>query len=333
MDKFRGTASARALSEVIARSARRQGFVVDVQPMSDGGEGFREVFEGATTVVSVPGPLGETVQAHVTLSPSSLGLLGVIEVAEAVGRDYLTSPSSNEALAASSAGVGHLILAASALGAERILLGCGGSATSDGGLGCYQVLRDAGGLAVPLVAATDVLSRFFDARRFAEQKGVGEEDLGVVDQRLRDARALYLKEQDVDVQLADRSGAVGGIAGALFALGGVLTSGFDAVALAVGLSERLARASLVVTGEGRLDEGSLEGKVVSGVAGLVDSVTPVLVVCGDVVPEARHAFELEYPNANVVSLVERYGVEVAMGDTLNCVEATVSLEVARFMTE
>ena len=331
MDKFRGTASARALSDVVARAADRQGCASDVQPMSDGGEGFREVFDGVTTVVNVLGPLGEVVQAGVTLRHTLTGLVGVVEVAEAVGRDYLRSPSSVEALAASSAGVGQLILVASQLGAERLLIGCGGSATSDGGLGCYQVLRDAGGLPVPVVAATDVRSRFLDARNFAEQKGVSAADLGAVDQRLIEARAMYLKEQGVDVELVDRSGAAGGIAGALAALGGVLTSGFDAVADAVGLQERIARSSLVVTGEGRFDLGSLEGKVITSVAGLIDQATSMLVVCGEVVPGALDAFERHYPNAKVVSLVERFGVNAAMSETLDCVDEVVTSEVLDFL--
>ena len=217
------------------------------------------------------------------------------------------------------------------MGAERLLIGCGGSATSDGGLGCYQVLRDAGGLPVPVVAATDVRSRFLDARNFAEQKGVSAADLHVVDLRLNEARALYVKEQGVDVELLDRSGAAGGIAGALAALGGVLTSGFDAVADAVGLRERIARSSLVVTGEGRFDLGSLEGKVIIGIAGLTDHAARLLVVCGEVVLEALDAFERHYPNAKVVSLSDRYGVSAAMSETLNCVDEVVTSEVLDFL--
>ncbi|HEY5103580.1 MAG TPA: glycerate kinase [Acidimicrobiales bacterium] len=331
MDKFRGTASARALSDVVARAVDRQGCASDAQPMSDGGEGFREVFDGVTTIVNVAGPLGDVVQAGVTLRHTLTGVVGFIEVAEAAGRDYVRSPSSDEALATSSVGVGQLILAASQLGAERIVIGCGGSATSDGGLGCYQVLRDAGGLPVPVVAATDVRSRFLDARNFAEQKGVSAADLHVVDLRLNEARALYVKEQGVDVELLDRSGAAGGIAGALAALGGVLTSGFDAVADAVGLRERIARSSLVVTGEGRFDLGSLEGKVIIGIAGLTDHAARLLVVCGEVVLEALDAFERHYPNAKVVSLSDRYGVSAAMSETLNCVDEVVTSEVLDFL--
>ncbi|HEY5265351.1 MAG TPA: glycerate kinase [Acidimicrobiales bacterium] len=331
MDKFRGTASARALSDIVARSANRQGCESDVQPMSDGGEGFREVFDGATSAVSVPGPLGEVVQAQVTLRRTPSGLVGVIEVAEAVGRDYLTSPSGDDALAASSAGVGHLILAASQLGAQSILVGCGGSATSDGGLGCYQVLRDAGGLPVPVIAATDVRSSFLGARRFAVQKGVRSDDLGVIERRLRDARALYIAEQGVDVELLDRSGAAGGIAGALAALGSLLTSGFDAVAHAVDLEDRIHRSTLVVTGEGRFDLGSLEGKVITGIAGLVDDSRRLLVVCGEVVPEALEAFARNFPQAKVVSLVERFGAEAAMNETLNCVDEVVTTQVPDYL--
>jgi len=138
MDKFRGTASARQLSEVVARAALVQECNSDVQPMSDGGEGFRDAFEGDVLTVQVPGPLGEPVQSTITLCQAASGLAAVVEVAEVVGRHLLDSPTRSEALAASSAGVGHLILASAGYGARSVLIGCGGSATSDGGLGCYR---------------------------------------------------------------------------------------------------------------------------------------------------------------------------------------------------
>jgi glycerate kinase len=326
MDKFRGTASARDLCNAVVRALQANNFVADLQPMSDGGEGFRDAFAGEEVVVEVPGPLGAPVDARITLDDSSSGRRAVLEIAEVVGRDQLVSPTRREALDASSAGVGHLIVNAVELGATSILIGCGGSATSDGGLGCYRVLRAAGGLVVPVSVATDVTARFSGLLRYAEQKGVHPDDLVELEQRLMDMRALYLKEQGVDVELLERSGASGGIPAALAALGASLTNGFEVVASSVNLLERIEQSSLIITGEGRLDAGSLEGKVTSGVASMVGEGAALLVVCGSVEREAALAFQFHFPNARIVSLVELFGEERAMADALACVEIVVAEE-------
>jgi len=327
MDKFRGTASARELSETVALVALALGCTADRQPMSDGGEGFRDVFDGEVWVEAVPGPLGESVEARITMVSSSDQRMGVIEVAEVVGREYLESPTRKQALEASSDGVGHLILAAVRHGAESILIGCGGSATSDGGWGCYRVLRDAGGLSVPVVAATDVTTRFSAARRYATQKGVRDEDLAVVDARLAALRELYSREQSVDVGEMDRAGASGGIPGALAALGASLVSGFDAVSGSVNLPGRIVGSSLVVTGEGRFDEGSLEGKVTVGIASLSGHLVPVLIVCGSVDDESADQFSAHFPQAKIVSLESRFGRNASMNDVTSCVEIVVREEI------
>jgi glycerate kinase len=329
MDKFRGTASAQELGATLGKVVIRRGLHADVQPMSDGGEGFVEAFVGEVSSVIVSGPLGEVVPASVKFVETPHGLLGVLEVATAIGRDLLPAPTSEQALAANSRGVGQLILRTAELGAQRVLVGCGGSATSDGGLGCYEVLRDAGGLPVPVTAATDVTATFFGARRFARQKGVAADDLHLVDERLAHVRWLYGREQGVDVELLERAGAAGGIAGAIAALGGELTSGFDAVAKSVDLSQRTRRAELVVTGEGRFDRGSLEGKVTVGVSELVAETSRLLVVCGSVEHEAALAFMDRFPGATIVSLEERFGLEDAMANVTNCVGAVVDSEIAR----
>jgi len=326
MDKFRGTATAVELCEAVADVVRGFGFVPDTQPLSDGGEGFRDAFSGNVIEVRVSGPLGEMVTAGMTLSSRDSGHTAILEGADAIGRHHLVSPTPEQALAASSTGVGELILAAAEEGADNILLGLGGSASSDGGLGCYEFLRDHGGLPVPVVAATDVLARFSGARRYAQQKGVREADLGVVDERLAKTRALYLSEQGVDVEDLDRTGAAGGIAGAIAALGGSLVDGLEAVAGAVGLRERIARATLVICGEGRFDEGSLEGKVTGGVAALTGGRVPLLLVCGSVESLAATEFVSRYEHARIVALSERFGMERAMGDVLGALRDVITTE-------
>jgi glycerate kinase len=329
IDKFRGTASSLDLGDAIAEVAADEGLRVDLQNMSDGGEGFLNVFTGEVVVVDVPGPLGESVSARVKLVHSDTGMVGVIEVADVVGRDVLSSPRGDEALRASSEGVGHLIAAAEDLDVRHVLVGCGGSATSDGGLGCYRVLAERGTPLVPVTVATDVTTRFLAARAFATQKGVRDSDLTVVDHRLRDARALYLAERGVDVETLEGTGAAGGIPGALAALGASITSGIELVIDTVELRRRCARASMVVTGEGRFDGGSLAGKVPVGVAAAAGDATPILLVCGSIELEAATAFQRQFPNATVVSLEERFGLERAVRDVLSCVATVVRAAVRR----
>ena len=320
MDKYRGTALAAELCDVIARTARHLGHEVQIQPLSDGGEGFVDAFAGTDVLVNACGPLGEATRARVRMSPSALGPVGVIEVADVVGRDRLTHPRRDQALAANSRGVGMLVEASQELGATSIVVGCGGSATSDGGRGCYDYLRERGGLRVAVSVATDVTARFSGASRYAEQKGVHRDDVGLIERRLASIRDVYLREQGVDVELIDRTGAAGGIAGALVALGATPVGGFDAVAGAVGLDERLKGCALVVSGEGRLDLGSLEGKAVVSLAQRIDAECRLVVICGSVDLDAQNLFLSEFPRAELISLSDRFGLNRALAQTLACVE-------------
>jgi glycerate kinase len=331
MDKFRGTATAREIGGVVEAAVASLGLLVDVQSMSDGGEGFLDAFDGELVLVEAPGPLLEPVIARVKIVPSSSGSTAVIEASDLVGRDRLPAPSPQQALTASSEGVGVVILAAARLGIDAALVGCGGTATSDGGLGCYRILAAAGGLPVTVTAATDITAHFLGARRYARQKGVRASDLGLVDERLAAARATYLAERGLDVEGIERSGAAGGIPGALAALGAVVVSGVDAVARSVNLAPRLARSSLVITGEGRFDAGSLEGKVVVGVARLVDPLVPLLVVCGSFNDAAARSFRRQYTNARIVSLEDRFGLDRALNEVRECVDTVVREEVPRVL--
>jgi len=326
-DKFRGTATSREIVETVAERCHERGVPTDAQVMSDGGEGFRAAFPGAAQSFRVSDPWGRPILVEVTTFVSSLGHLGVFEMAEVIGRQIIVHPTGEQALHASSAGVGELIRKAQSLELDGLLIGCGGTASSDGGAGCYDVLRSEE-LSIPITVATDVTTTFSGAVSFAEQKGVRHEDLELVAKRLTELRALYQRERGIDVESLDRAGAGGGVPGALAALGAQLVSGFDAVASNVHLLERLKKAQLVVTGEGRFDHGSLEGKVVSGVVQLTGSSTPVLVICGAVDEEAKEMFLHNRTNVQVVSLEDRFGTLVAHEQTARCVadivDATLS---------
>lgn len=323
MDKFRGTARASELGDAIASVLTEHALVADLQPMSDGGEGFTDVFGGDIFTLKAQNPWGREGSVPVVRTQLAGVDTAIFELAEVVGRHHVSNPTHEQAWSASSAGVGEIILALGALGVEEILLGCGGSATSDGGLGCYDILTAAGGLPCSVRAATDVTTAFLGARRFATQKGIDPQQLSDIDTRLEQARARYLDEHGIDVALHERTGAAGGIPGALFALGAELVDGFTMVSTLTALEERIHASALVITGEGRLDATSLEGKVTAGVAALAHS-TPTLVICGSAEPEAASAFVERYPNAQVLSLEERFGAARARQEVLACVADVVS---------
>ncbi len=323
MDKFRGTARASELCATIEGVLSQHEITADSQPMSDGGEGFTDVFSGERLTLRAQNPWGGVTPVPAVRARLAGVDTGIFELAEVVGRHHLINPTHEQASAASSAGVGEVLLALANLGVDEILLGCGGTATSDGGLGCYDLLSAASGVPCPVRAATDVTTTFLEARRFATQKGVDPERLNEIDARLEQARARYRDEHGVDVARHERTGAAGGIPGALFALGAELVDGFTLVSTLTDLENRIHSSALVITGEGRLDATSLEGKVTAGVAALAHSV-PTLVICGSAEPEAARAFVERFPNAQVLSLEARFGAARAHREVLACVAEVVS---------
>lgn len=168
-------------------------------------------------------------------------------------------------MAAGTAGTGQLIADAIAAGARTIYLGVGGSATTDGGAGAIAAIAAAGGTrGAHLVVLCDVRTPFEDAARvFGPQKGAGPEEVERLTARLR-AQARQLSKDPTSVAM---TGAAGGLAGGLWAtFGGELVAGAAWVLDHVGFDERCQRARAVISGEGRLDEQSLDGKAVWEVA-------------------------------------------------------------------
>lgn len=325
-DKYRGTASAPEVAAAMARAAARRGWAVDAVPLSDGGDGLLEVFADRDLEPrfdEVCGPAGDDVVAEWRTD----GRLAVIEMARASGLTLAGGPAVNDAVAATSLGTGQLIAtAARAVGAGgRILVGLGGSATTDGGWEACAFVREAGGLrGAQLVGACDVRIGFVDAARlFAPQKGARGEQVRALEERLESLALRYADELDVDVATVAGSGAAGGFGGAIVALGGGLRSGYDLVAEAMGLGRYLAGADMVISGEGALDMQSFLGKVVGGVVGDAGAAgVPVVVVAGQVTSEARR--EASRRGVGVESLVDRFGPSKAMSDPLSCVEAVVA---------
>ncbi len=323
MDKFRSSASAGDLAELIVQRGV-PGVTFDVATLSDGGEGFRAAFDGEVVTLRVRDPWGHWHDAPLTIVATAHETLGVIEVAEIIGRSHRPTPTATEALAASSEGVADAILASLSWGVTRVVVGCGGSATSDGGEGCYEVLHRAGGLDISMTAATDIGADYFGAVKYAEQKGVASGDLRLVARRLDRLAERYERLSGRDVRHVARTGAAGGLSGALYARGADLVSGFDEVARVNSLAARIDVASRVITGEGRLDAGSLDGKVVSGVCALTNEHQRVLVVCGSRDVATAHELTSRYPWARVEDLVSRCGERRAFDDTVGCVGEIVA---------
>jgi glycerate kinase len=274
------------------------------------------VLGGANRSALVTGPLGDPVTAGWQLRERR----AVIEMATASGLELVGGPRGNDPIAASTHGTGELIAAAIDAGARRILVGVGGSATTDGGLGALRALYPLPRVrGIDIEVACDVRTGFLDAADlFAPQKGATPAQVELLRRRLQRLAQVYLDEHGVDVLSLPGAGAAGGLAGGLAAAGATLVEGFDLVADEVGLDDVLEHADLVITGEGFLDEQSFDGKVVGGVVERANAVgVPVLVIAGEVYDDAADRVE-------AVSLVEQFGETRAMGDPLGCVEAVVS---------
>ena len=320
-DKFRGTATATEVARAVAAAATRAEWECDQAPMADGGEGLLDILGGHLRHARVHGPLGEPVEAEWRLD----GTTAVIEMARASGLALVGGPERNRPMEASTRGTGELIAAALAAGARRVIVGLGGSASTDGGLGCAEALRPHARLStVELIAACDVATRFVDAAEvFAPQKGATPAEAALLARRLERLAQDYLQTYGIDVSDLPGSGAAGGLGGGLAALGADLVPGFELVADIVDLAGRIEAADLVVTGEGFLDEQSFEGKVVGGVVALAaEQQLPVLVLVGSVVDD-KAVERVTARGGTVVSLVEAYGRDRAMAATTDCIEDAV----------
>jgi glycerate kinase len=210
----------------------------------------------------VSDPLGREIEAR-------FGLLGhgggaIVETAAASGLS-LVAEDERDPWGASTFGTGELILAAVDAGADVVYVGVGGSATTDGGAGAVRAVRAGGGLrGARIVVLCDVRTPFEEAARmFGPQKGAGEAVVGRLTRRLHSLAA----RMDRDPRRIPMTGAAGGLSGGLWAaFGAELVPGAGFVLDALEFDPRLRAARAVVTGEGRLDQQSLAGKLVAEVA-------------------------------------------------------------------
>jgi glycerate 2-kinase len=346
-DKFAGTLSATEAAEAIAAGWREAapGDHVMTLPLSDGGTGFLEVLgralDGPRLSVPAWDPLGRPVAAEVLVA----GLSAYVESAQTCGL-HLLAPAERDPLRASSYGLGAPVAAAVESGVREIVVGLGGTATNDAGAGLLATLGaaplDRAGYALPpggaalaacaglagvprlrgtvLVAATDVdnpLTGPLGASAvFGPQKGAGDADVARLDAALGIfAEVLQRSLPTCPPGLAQRpgAGAAGGLGAAILACGGRCESGFGLVRRLLHLDAALAECDLAVTGEGSLDEQSLRGKVVAGVAAAAGELgRPCAVLAGRVRLDPAAARAVGISEAH--SLVEAYGSARALAD-------------------
>jgi glycerate kinase len=300
----------------LAAGLRRvEGVEVDEAPVADGGEGTAMVLErslgGDWHEAAVGDPLGRRVTARWLRLPDGTG---VVECAAAVGLPRLR-PDELDPLHASSEGVGELILAALEHGIESLLVGVGGVATVDGGVGMRAVVGDALHDVTVRVACdvrNPLLGERGAARVFGPQKGADEEAVVELEGRLASVAEL---EPYRDVPGA---GAGGGLGAAFAALGGELLPGAELVLDRIGFDERAARAALVVTGEGTVDATTLEGKAPGAVVERCRRLGVRCALFGGLVRDGVQAHALSGDRGKARDDIERLGQQLAekVSDTL-----------------
>jgi glycerate 2-kinase len=331
-DKFKGSLTAPDAAAAIARGVKGGGGAPEEIPIADGGEGTLDVLvagAGGTIMgVIAHGPLGVPVRAHLARLADGTG---VVEMAQASGLQ-LVPERERDVMRATSRGTGELIKGALARRPHRIVVAVGGSATVDGGTGLagalgVKFLDDAGkplpdgGRSleriakvdasqldsrlsnVELIVACDVLAPLLGprgaARSFGPQKGartaqveVLERGLGILAQRLK---------TDLGADVAERpgAGAAGGVGAMLMALGAAMRPGAEVVLETVDFRNRLKDAGLVITGEGRLDAQTAQGKAPAAVAAAArEAGVPVVALVGEAT--AKEGFD------DVRSLLDLY---------------------------
>jgi glycerate kinase len=281
-DSFKGTFEAATVAQAIGEGLEQAGAAADLCPIADGGEGTAAALlanlGGRTVKVEAHDPLRRPIVASFALLAGER--TAVVEVAAASGLP-LVAAEDRDAERADSYGTGELIAAAIAAGARKVLVAAGGSASTDGGQGTIEAIGGRRGLGdVELEVLCDVETPYEDAARvFAPQKGAGPDAVARLSARLRELADTLPR----DPRGLPMSGCAGGLSGGLYgALGARLRPGALFVLRRADFSRRLGDADAVISGEGRLDEQSLDGKAIGTVAELCAAAgKPLHVIAGD----------------------------------------------------
>lgn len=363
-DSFGGTLSATQAAMAIAEGWRRS--VPDAElsllPLADGGTGFVDVLShvlsGRCIEREVTGPLGDPVPGRFLL----VGHTAYVESATACGLDYIPRPQRTPDVArrTTTRGVGQLVAAAREAGAREVVIGLGGSATTDCGAGLLAALGavpvDETGAPLPdggaalvrcarlagqphldgisLVAAADVdnplLGSQGAAAVFGPQKGADAATIADLEAGLARFADVLAVAFGRDVRDNPGAGAAGGLGAALLALGARRVSGAGLVRELVGLDAALDRADLVITGEGSFDGQSLRGKLITAVArAAADRDVPCVVLAGQVSVDRQQAAALGVSSAYSVA-ESAGGVQAAMADPAGTLAALAERVAARW---
>ena len=299
-DSFKQTLSAVQVCEIVSEQLKQSypDIHIDCVPVADGGEGTVDAFlfsvGGEKVYSKVKSPLGNDITAYYGILPDGSA---IIEMAQASG---IATEKANDPLKSSTYGTGQLILHAVKNGAEKIYIGIGGSATTDGGTGCLSALGvkftkekgeeiPLGGEGLPQIKNIDISGLDEDVRNctitvlcdvknplygkngaayiYAPQKGADEEQVKFLDKGLMNLAEKAEECLGCDYSSLEGAGAAGGLGFGLVAfLGAQLKRGVDTVLEATGFEAKAQKADLVITGEGKMDAQSLMGKVPFGVA-------------------------------------------------------------------
>jgi glycerate 2-kinase len=321
-DKFKGSLNSFQVCNAVENGLLNAStsFEIVKRPMADGGDGLSEVVvyytDARWRTSQVQNPLGKIISAQWLLS--SDGKTAFIEMAKASGLQLL-KPEEYNPLLTSTYGTGQLIVAAIDRGVQNIIIGIGGSATNDGGIGMaaamgYHFLDDRGNELLPIGKnlihinkidlrnrqklkninfriACDVKNLLYGeqgaTKIYAPQKGANEEMIGKLERGIVHFASIVKKDLGIDVSDIEGGGAAGGMgAGCVAFLDATLVSGIELVMQLASLEEHIKNADVVITGEGKIDEQSLQGKVVSGVASLAKRHNKKLIaVCGSLLIE------------------------------------------------
>jgi len=297
-DKFKGCLTAARVCDAMAVGARSVDptIPIDSCPMADGGEGTVDALVraagGRFVTRRVTGPL-PGMQVDATFGLIDNDRTAVIEMAAASGL-HLLRPEQYDPMGATTFGTGELLRAAAELGVSKIILGIGGSASTDGGVGCAAATGQFP-IDIEILVACDVNNPLYGpngaAHVYAPQKGASPAQVQQLDARLR---KLAGETGNDELAQVPGAGAAGGMGFGMMAFfGAKLRSGVEIVIEATKLRDRLAGADLCVTGEGQFDEQSSAGKVTIGVARLCGELNvPCALVAGCirvVEPELRKA--------------------------------------------
>ncbi|OAQ54884.1 glycerate kinase [Enterococcus thailandicus] len=319
IDSFKGSATSFELNQAVARgwqTVHSTDQLINV-PIADGGEGTAQALfyslGGKWQKFSGGDLLFRKHESRYLITQWQGKKIAVIESAEVIGIDLLEQATDQTIRLASSFALGEIIKDALAQRVDEIIVTLGGSGCSDGGLGLLQSLgaklegvKDGNPLLTTekvnfqaskahfshtkLRIAADVTSPYTGekgaAKLFGKQKGASPETIDFLEKQAKKLAKQWSKEYQIDLEKIPGSGAAGGIGGALFLLGAQMINGFELISQMIELEAKVKQADWIVTGEGKIDQQTIHGKVPYGVAMLAKKYKkPIIAFCGSRQPD------------------------------------------------